>query len=111
MLLFLILLSIPATFGQDDIGCYVPGQCLRSLILNKSIVDSPEECLANCKQWEGGIECKYFTFYTDSQVQYIYGFIFKTKNICLFAVTRSVTIMPTVNTSQLRIAKIVTQVK
>ena len=50
------------TEGSDTIvGCFVPGECDRSLILDTvENVSSPEQCAEACEGFAG---CKYFTHY------------------------------------------------
>ena len=69
-LLFLLLVAV--AFGQDDIGCFAPGECVESVALTELAADLPSECLSACKEYEhegtGDFECNYFTFYFDSNV-------------------------------------------
>ncbi len=63
------LLAVPC-LAQDDIGCYVQGECLRSLILKEDPAEDPFQCLEECQLYEdgGGASCEYFTYFADSGV-------------------------------------------
>ncbi len=71
-LLFLLFVTVAS--GQDDIGCFVPGECVESVALTELDVVLPSECLSACKEYEhegtGDFECNYFTFYFESNVGY-----------------------------------------
>lgn len=56
------------TFWQDDIGCFIPGECKDSLLLSEVHADSSGECLQECKDYEFGDDrdCEDFTYYEDS---------------------------------------------
>ena len=69
-LLFLLFVTVAS--GQDDIGCFVPGECVESVALTEMGAVLPSECLSACKEYEhegtGDFECNYFTFYFESNV-------------------------------------------
>ena len=56
---YLIIISF-----KDNIGCYVPGQCLEADLVS-ILLDIPNisECLESCKD---SAECRQFTFDPDS---------------------------------------------
>lgn len=69
---------------QDDIGCFVSGECVDSDVLTEVHADSSNDCLQECKDYEfggGDVGCDDFTYYGDSEVGWMFYFC---KKKCLF---------------------------
>ncbi len=71
LLLSLAVAPLAALAQQDDpIGCYVPGECTRSLVFDTLSAGTPFECLQRCNEYSATEDrrCEYFTHFIDSEV-------------------------------------------
>ena len=47
LLVFSVFL-VQFVVGQTNVGCFVPGECIRSFYVDVTATDYPEECLDTC---------------------------------------------------------------
>ena len=60
----MLLVSLPALLAQDnEIGCFVEGECVDSLFLDFSETEDAQGCLEFC---QNSLNCNHFTYYSDS---------------------------------------------
>ena len=45
----MLLLKSTVSFGQQEVGCFVPGECLQSLFLEVNATETPQQCLEFCQ--------------------------------------------------------------
>lgn len=59
---------------DDELGCFTPGECTGSLLLDEFQLDSANECLEACQGFDDleDILCEAISYYLDSKVQNVY---------------------------------------
>ncbi len=57
------ILFAPGIISQDEVGCFVEGECFDAQFVDQASAEDPYECLDYCQQTDG---CLHFTHFSDS---------------------------------------------